>query len=112
MPRAAFFAAPTRLLADTDVLIIEVEERPFWDGDPWLRPTVVEYLHGHGLRPVARDLQSRFQHNIVFIREALAERTDVRARLDRWAHDVSDAQRGTTSAELSVVENPGSWRIR
>ena len=77
------------MLDDTDVLIIEVEERPVWDGDHWLRPAVVGYLHDHGLTPVARDLQSRFQHNIVFARATLAERADVRARLDRWAHDVS-----------------------
>ena len=46
----------TGLLADTAVLIIEVEERPVWDGDHWLRPAVVDYLAEHGLVPVARDL--------------------------------------------------------
>jgi FkbM family methyltransferase len=76
------------LLSDTAVVIIEVEERPVWAGDHWLRPSIVSFLHQHGLTPVARDLQSRFQHNIVLVRGDLLDRPAIRARLARWAHDV------------------------
>jgi FkbM family methyltransferase len=77
-----------RLLRDATVVIVEVEERPTWQGDHWLRQAVVEYLHEHGLAPVARDLQSRFQHNIVFVRRDLSADTKVTDRIDRWAGDV------------------------
>jgi hypothetical protein len=50
---------------------------------------VVEYLLDHGLTPVARDLQSRFQHNVVFVRGDLLDCSRVKARLGRWADDVS-----------------------
>jgi FkbM family methyltransferase len=87
-----------RLLTDTTVLITEVEERPTWEGDHWLRPAVVEFLHRRGLTPVARDLQSRFQHNIVFIRTELLVDPRVTARIDRWAQDLGRLVRTAPAA--------------
>jgi hypothetical protein len=75
-------------LTHTDVVIVEVEERQVWEGAHWLRPTVVEYLVERGLVPVARDLQSRFQHNIVFVRDDLVTRPDIAHRLDRWGDEL------------------------
>ncbi len=60
------------VLDRTDVLIIEVEDRAAWDGQEWLHLDVVRHLWAHGLRPVARDLQSRFQFNVLFVRPSTA----------------------------------------
>jgi FkbM family methyltransferase len=62
------------LLSKTAVLIIEVEEQPFWGEGHWLRDQVVTYLFDLGFIPVARDFEYRYQYNIVFVRaELLAE---------------------------------------
>ena len=65
---AVVLRGATRLLDEVDVLMIEVEEIPLWDGQEWTRSDVVEFLGGHGLVPVARDRQSRMQFNVVFVR--------------------------------------------
>jgi FkbM family methyltransferase len=57
-----------RLLEETDVVMIEVEEVPLWDGQEWTRREVVASLGDRGLVPIARDRQSRLQFNIVFVR--------------------------------------------
>ena len=72
------------LLADTQVLVIEVEERREWDGQPWLRAEVIDFLDMHGLVPVARDRQSRFQFNIVFVRASRRSDPDVVRAVERW----------------------------
>ena len=72
------------MLADTLVLVIEVEERREWDGQEWLRADVIDFLGTHGLVPVARDRQSRFQFNIVFVRESRRSDPDVRRAVERW----------------------------
>lgn len=53
------------------VVIIEVEDRRFWGAEQWLRDDVTSYLYDRGLVAVARDFQSRYQHNIVFVRDEL-----------------------------------------
>ncbi len=72
------------LLGRTDVLMIEVEGRPAWDGQEWLWADVVEFVRGFGLVPIARDAQSRFQFNIVFVRDSLVKSPQVRRRLHAW----------------------------
>ena len=55
-------------LARTDVVLVEVEDRRMWEGQEWLHLDVIRHLVGHGLRPVARDLQWRYQFNVLFVR--------------------------------------------
>ena len=59
------------LLAATAVLIIEVEDRPFWGDDHWLRERVLSHLYDLGLVPVARDFEYEHQYNIVLVRASL-----------------------------------------
>jgi hypothetical protein len=59
------------LLSKTVVLIVEVEEQPFWGEGHWLRNDVVTYLADLGLVPVARDFEYVHQYNIVFVRAEL-----------------------------------------
>jgi FkbM family methyltransferase len=61
----------TAVLERAAVVMIEVEDRAFWGAEQWLCPDVVSYLYDRGLVPVARDFQSRYQYNIVFVRTDL-----------------------------------------
>ncbi|MBL0749127.1 FkbM family methyltransferase [Nocardioides baculatus] len=54
-----------RRLAACDVLKIEVEEEPFWEGQS-LATDVISQLGDSGLIPVARDIEQPSQYNIVF----------------------------------------------
>ncbi len=72
------------LLQDTSVMIVEVEERPAWEGQQWLAPDVIAYLRRFGLVPVARDRQSRFQFNIVFVRANCLRHPPVSGAIGRW----------------------------
>ena len=64
-------------LLHTDVLMVEVETVRRWNEQRWLAGDVVEALAEAGLVAVARDVQSRHQHNIVFVRDSLLDDTDV-----------------------------------
>lgn len=81
---AGVLRGATTLLADVDVVMIEVEEQPAWDGQEWLRRDVVEAMAEMGLVPVARDRQSRLQFNLVFVRSALTHDVQVSAARRRW----------------------------
>ena len=63
-------------LLHTDVLMVEVETVRRWNEQRWLAGDVVEALAEAGLVAVARDVQSRHQHNIVFVRDSLLDDTD------------------------------------
>lgn len=60
--------------------IVEVEEVAYWDGQI-LFSEVVEAFHRAGFVPVARDFESRFQYNIVFLKAALLRDPTVRLLL-------------------------------
>lgn len=57
-----------RTLERTAFLMVEVEDRPLWQGQ-WLCPQVASFLHDAGFIAVARDFQSRYQYNLVFVRD-------------------------------------------
>jgi FkbM family methyltransferase len=71
-------------LEQTAVVMIEVEDRRYWGETQWLRDDVVSYLYDRGLVPVARDFQSRYQYNIVFVRHDLLTIDRVRWALTRF----------------------------
>lgn len=74
-------AGGANVLRNTSHLIVEVEECPFWDGQA-LRGDIVESLRAHGFTPVARDFQSRFQFNLVFVRRDLLGDRGVKTTLN------------------------------
>ena len=59
-------------------LIVEVEETAYWDGQ-MLYSDAMAAFHRQGFVAVARDFESRFQHNIVFLKAPLL--TDPAVRL-------------------------------
>lgn len=59
------------------IVIAEVEDRAYWSGQ-WLRSDVVSFLYDRDLLPIARDYQSRYQYNIVFVRRELVDDDRVR----------------------------------
>lgn len=64
------------LLDKTALMLIEVESKPFWQGQ-WLVHDVLAHLLAHGLVPVARDFERKHQFNILFLSEAALTRSDV-----------------------------------
>lgn len=68
------------VLRDVQFLIVEVEERQVWDGQA-MRRDIIELLGSHGLVPIARDFQSRYQFNLVFVRSELRRSPEVKASL-------------------------------
>src|SRR5699024_272176 len=76
----AVLSGGTDTLRRTATVMIEVEDRAYWGEQQWLRQDIVSFLYRHGLVPVARDFQSRYQYNIVFVRSDLLNVDRV-----RWA---------------------------
>jgi FkbM family methyltransferase len=79
------------------VVILEVEERQYWESQ-WLRRQTVSYLYDRGLLPYARDFQSRYQYNIVFVRSELMDHDRLRWLLAR--HLSSAAARRPAASTL------------
>jgi FkbM family methyltransferase len=77
-------AGAAELLQTVDVLMVEVEERPMWDGQQWCRREVVDAMRMCGLVPVARDRQARDQYNLVFVRRTRLHEPPISAVLDRY----------------------------
>jgi FkbM family methyltransferase len=89
------------LLSKTAVLIIEVEDRPFWGDDHWLRERVVSHLYDVGLVPVARDFEYEHQYNIVFVRESLLRSSPwLRLTLTRFTSMADGARKIPESSSL------------
>jgi FkbM family methyltransferase len=77
-------AGGKRLLGQTQVLMIEVEDRPVWQGQ-WLATQVLEFLYPLGLVPIARDFEWwPDNYNVVCVREDLIERPDLRLAIDEF----------------------------
>ncbi len=67
-------------LEHTQLIFIEVEDRPFWSGQK-LSGEVLRQLVGAGLMPLARDFQSKRQYNLIFARPELLELPAIRDAL-------------------------------
>jgi FkbM family methyltransferase len=67
----------TGILDGTAMIYVEVEDRAIWDGQ-WLASDVANFLSGHGFTPIARDFQSRYQYNVIYLRNDLLLRDRVR----------------------------------
>lgn len=63
-------AGAAEVLQRTAVLIVEADEQAIWDGGA-LRRDLVQMLREQGFEVVARDFQSRYQMNLVFVRRDL-----------------------------------------
>jgi FkbM family methyltransferase len=70
-----------RTLEDTTLLMVEVEDKPFWTGQK-TAPEVNRLLLRSGFIPVARDFEYKGQYNLVFLRPALYEHHRVRRLLE------------------------------
>lgn len=73
-----------RLLGQTQLLMIEVEDRVVWH-DQWLAEDVLKFLAAIRLVPVARDFQWwPDNYNIICVRYDLLDRDDIRDIIDRF----------------------------
>jgi FkbM family methyltransferase len=93
------------------IVMIEVEDRRYWGEQQWLRSDVVSYLYDRGLVPVARDFQSRYQYNIVFVRTDLLDNDRVRWGLTLFSSRVgepADMAASAASAASAAGAAPGA----
>lgn len=65
------------ILDKIDALFIEVEDRVMWDGQ-WLGKDVMAFLLQYDLVPFARDYQSRYQYNVLFLKRPYLDNARVR----------------------------------
>jgi FkbM family methyltransferase len=107
------------MLERAAVVMVEVEDRAFWGAEQWLRPDVVSHLYDRGLVPVARDFQSRYQYNIVFVRAGLLDVDRVRWALTLFTStgysapgDSSEAARAPRPTVASVTAKARSTAKR
>ncbi|MFN4058378.1 MAG: FkbM family methyltransferase [Roseinatronobacter sp.] len=70
-------------LARTDLVVIEVETRAFWQGQ-WLHLDVCAHLMAAGLIPVARDFEFPNQFNLVFLSPRALGQAGVLEALERY----------------------------
>jgi hypothetical protein len=68
------------VLGEFMMVFCEVEERAFWDGQ-WTWPTVHKFMRKRGFHAVARDFEYDGQNNVLFLREDIVNRADVRQAL-------------------------------
>ena len=96
---AEVFGGATRTLERTDVVIVEVEAVERWIGQRWLAADVVHRLARSGLQVVARDMQSRWQFNILCVRDGLLAERSVDGRIAAWRRTPSIDQGVAGSAK-------------
>jgi FkbM family methyltransferase len=77
---ASVLGGGRHLLERAQVVMIELEDREFWEG-AWRAPQVMRFLMDRGLVPIARDFEFKHQYNVVFVRDELLTDHLVRLRL-------------------------------
>ena len=58
-----------------------METKTTWENQQLLEAEVHDYLADFGLIPIASDLQSRHQRNVMYLREGLLEEKNIACRL-------------------------------
>jgi FkbM family methyltransferase len=74
-------AAAARTLQDTRLIMIELEDRPFWIGQK-LAADVRNLLADAGFMPLARDFEFNAQYNVIFAAAETYDRAEVRTILE------------------------------
>jgi FkbM family methyltransferase len=76
--------AKRMLVGGVAIAIVEVEDRRFWGAEQWLHEDVISFMYDCGFSPVARDFQSRYQYNVVFVRSDLLTLDRLRWAITRF----------------------------
>lgn len=80
-----------RTLDKTSILIVEVEEAEYWKG-AWQAADVRAFLYDRGMVPLARDFQSRYQYNMIFVRESLLDHRMLRLYYAQYLSSLAHRQ--------------------
>lgn len=97
----AVLSGGTALLRKVQFMIVEVEDQPVWTGQ-WLAKDTMSYLYEHGLVPVARDYQSRYLYNIIFMREDSLELPYFRHALSSYHSQIAHRQEPSDSEPSAI----------
>lgn len=65
-----------RLLDQTAVVLIELEEKEWWQGQ-WRSLDVIEFFLDAGFTPLTRDIEYINQYNMIFVRNDVYERSEI-----------------------------------
>lgn len=76
-------AGAAKTLERTDLVLIELENRPIWEGQQ-ASDAIEELLGALDLRPVARDIERPHQFNGLFARSGLAGQPIMAGPISRW----------------------------
>ena len=79
----------------TRLILIELEDRPFWIGEK-LAADVRNLLAGAGFVPLARDFEFSGQYNMIFATPETCERAEVRAIMEDSLSQAGQRARGRT----------------
>lgn len=88
----------TSALEHAQAIFIEVEDQQVWGGQ-WLAPRVQEFLLEAGLVPVARDFQSDYQHNLVFVRMDLLDSPHLISAMRNYHGAIGAVGRGRSATQ-------------
>jgi FkbM family methyltransferase len=77
------------VLGKASVALVEVEDREFWE-QSWKMPDVASFLYDRGMVAIARDFQSRYQYNVVFVRDSLLHNDEFRFLLTQYRSAASN----------------------
>jgi FkbM family methyltransferase len=83
MVTAGFGAALRSCLS----LIVEVEDRSFWQGQ-MLVHDAMRYFAGQGMVPMARDFERQHQYNLLYLRKDILARPEVEAATSAYLRDL------------------------
>lgn len=100
-----------KILPAVKALYVEVEDKQVWDSQ-WLSGDVSAYLFEHGLVPVARDYQSRYQYNILFLSAESLNDARIRFVLSEHISRVGSMTSLTEGALSAKIDLPISERVR
>lgn len=95
----------TQLLADVQVMKVEVEDEPYWTAQ-WLSEDVLEFLLAADLTPIARDVEYPGQFNILLAGKEALRTPEVRRAISSW---LSALGRATYSEQRRISD---VWRRR
>lgn len=96
-------AGAQTILSGTAVAIIEVQDQIYWRTQTWLFDDVLRCFHQAGMVPIARDFQSRYQYNVVFVRESALDDHKVRAALAQYYSDCGMGPSAAHNTTLGLI---------
>ncbi|MBN7755549.1 FkbM family methyltransferase [Nitratireductor aquimarinus] len=96
------FEGADGIMDAVQVAFVEVQDRPLWEGQ-WLTRDVSRHLYSRGFVPFARDYQSRYLYNVIYIKRELIWTPRIRHFLSE--HYASQTRKSITTAKRKGLKS-------